>query len=247
MTTETDKSLAPEGQRMNRCEAIRALMNRVGQPLNPSQVIAGLPDYPAKGLREAIGLMKRAKILDRTGNRSDGYAYFVTRAVKLKRYATDEERKAGKILTDAAWNLARKRVRPPRLRKPRVRTADETLAKQRALKEAARVLKEQDRAEEQHKRQREAEATRAATAAKRRERSERLAKERAAKRSRQSRTKAQRLMAHGTAAPVRVKAALPETQPKVRKARSETVEEWMRRTKQEPDVLPVAWNIRKFG
>jgi hypothetical protein len=227
---------------VNNRELIRAVIPTADSAKRVGAIIAALPNIKAQMVREAIGQMFRDEVIDRTGNKSDGFAYFVKRDVKLKRYATDEERKAGKVRTDADHN-----------RRRRTQTQEERLAawasmradkvKQVAQHRAARdylgaLLRATDQAQRANeaaaKHEAERKATLEAQADKRKVRAAIL-------RAKASKTKPQRLLSHTPAKPglQRITEA-----PKA-KVRVESVAEWMMRTGQRPDVLPVAWDQRR--
>ena len=88
---------------------VRALMPDVASAKKPGEVVAALPHAKAQRIRESIGYMFRCGILDRIGNRSDGFAYYVKRQPKLTRYATPEEAAEAKRQRDARY--ARERMR----------------------------------------------------------------------------------------------------------------------------------------
>lgn len=211
---------------MNRCEAIRDLMQKTGRPMKPGEVIAALPQYSAAQVRDSINLMYHhavPPILDREGNKSDGFAYFVVRSVQIKAYPTEES--------------ARARRRERELIRHRRRRGGGSLAELRARQAEVRRLKGEAKAqaraaqaaERARKREAEREATRLAAEAKRREQAKRRAQRRL--------SPAQRVLAH---APAVVAAERPA--PRVQ--RVETVEEWQARTGKRPQRIPAAWERR---
>lgn len=204
---------------MNNYAKIRALIPDADSAKYPHEIRALLPDVKAQQIRSALCEMIETRVIDRTGNKSDGYKYFVIRTPKLKAYATPEESREAKRARDRE----RARKRGPRigLRKAGVRP----LAEWREEQARQKVETAKRRAEER--------------AAMRQQRvSERAAIVRVPKPvGRPKRTQAQRLLANEPHQAVRLREAPP-----VQKVRVESVSEWMARTGQRPQVLPVAWN-----
>lgn len=211
---------------MSKYEQIRALIPNPESAMKVGAIIKALPHIEPQYIRESIGQMYRPGILDRTGNRSDGYAYFVARDVKLKRYATDEERAAGKRASDAAHN-----------RRRRGQTREERHAAWAKAREIRQRHSEAIQAERARKRAEKKASERTATT----EAQEAKRKERAAViRAQALKTKPQRMMSNAPA-----RARLPHvTLPVKPMQRAETVAEWQMRTGQRPEVLPVAWDQR---
>lgn len=207
---------------MNNREAIRAVIPNAESALKAGAIIKALPHIKPQAIREAIGQMYRDKVLDRTGNKSDGFAYFVCRDVKLKAYATPEERAAGKRRTDADHNRRRVRHRGgmtfEQIRESQAQRRKARIAKNAAKAAAIKLAKA--------KREAERIAYEQAAAAKR--------AARAVKRMQRLRTPAQRLLSNAPARPVlsRITEA-----PKPAK-RAETVEEWIAKGNA-PQVLPI--------
>lgn len=208
---------------MNNRELIRAVIPNAESAKRVGAIVAALPNIKAQAIREAIGQMFRDEVIDRSGNKSDGFAYFVKRDVKLKRYATDEERKAGKVASDAAHN-----------RRRRMQTQEERKAAWEIGRQERRRHSEAIRAEraqsKTHKRELELTAMLEAQSNKRKVRAAIL-------RAKASKTKPQRLLSHTPAKPGLQRI----TEAPKPKQRVESVSEWILRTGQRPEVLPVAW------
>lgn len=222
---------------MNSHEQIRALIPEKESAKGPGEIVKRMaelmPEVKPQRIREAIGEMFRAEILNRVGNRSDGFRYYVTRAVKLKSYATPEERAAAKRATDAASHRRRYALlKQAMANNPEKKQA--ALAKRRQAKAAAREAQRMHRERlEQERRerltqQREAEkqATRAAVQAKR-----------AQRKATRVLSPEQRILAHAPAKSVPKKTPLLEAPPAA--PGRESVEEWMARTGKKPEVLPI--------
>lgn len=207
---------------MNNYAKIRALIPDADSAKYPHEIRALLPDVKAQQIRSALCEMIETGVIDRTGNKSDGYKYFVIRTPKLKAYATPEESRQAKLARDRAYAKAR----GPRIgtRKAGVRP----LAEYREHLARQRGMTEQRRAEENAAR-REQWATKRT--------GERAATVQAVASKRATRTLAQRLLANEPHESVRLRDSAP-----VKQVPKETVSEWMARTGQRPQVLPVAWN-----
>ena len=134
---------------MNRSIAIRALIPDADSAKLPRELVAALPQFRAKGIRESLGEMFRQGIVDRIGNRSDGFRYFTARAVKLKSYESEEARREGKRRTDAAANRRKKRPLAE-FRAVQARRAAETAvrcaAEKTALREKLKAKRDAERA-----------------------------------------------------------------------------------------------------
>lgn len=197
---------------------IRALIPDADSAKSIEAIAALLPDVKKQAVRSGIGDMLAMGMLKRTGDAVDGYRFHVVREVKLKTYASPEEALEAKRVRDRAYAKAR----GPRigLRKANVRPLAEWRAQQAANK-AARAKRIADE-----------------RAARRQQRiSERAAIVRVAAPKRAGRTQAQRLLANEPHQAVRLREAPP-----VKHVPTETIEQWMARTGQRPQVLPVAWN-----
>lgn len=198
---------------------IRALIPDAESAKTMDQVHALLQGVKKQAVRAGICDMVGMGMLQRTGDAVDGYRFHVIRAVKLKAYATPEESREAKRARDRE----RARERGPRigLRKAGVRP----LAEWREEQARQKVETAKRRADER--------------AAMRQQRvSERAAIVRVPKPvSRPKRTQAQRLLANEPHQAVRLREAPP-----VKQVPAETIEQWMTRTGQRPQVLPVAWN-----
>lgn len=202
---------------MNNREAIRALIPNADSALKAGAIIKALPHIKPQTIREAMGQMYRDEVLDRTGNKSDGFAYFVKRAVKLKAYATPEERAAGKRRTDADHNRRRVRIR--------TRTMDQ-IREDQAKRQAERDAKLAAKKLAADKREAERIAQERATAIKR--------AANAVKRMQRLRTPAQRLLSN---APARTHLPRMTESPK-RVVRVQSVEEWQA-TGGKIQILPI--------
>src|SRR5690606_13834069 len=151
-------------------------------------------------------------ILDREGNRSDGFAYFVVRSVQIKEYPTDEARREATLRRERIRHRRKRgggsleelrarqaaaralkagtRHRPPSkahqrpMAEYRAEQAEKREQKARARAEAARLRAE--------KRAAEREATRRAVKAK----ADAAKRERAQQRAKRRLTPAQRILAH---------------------------------------------------
>lgn len=239
---------------MSMCKAIRDLMPNLESAKSVRNVIDALPQYKAQRIRESIGMMFNANppILNRTGNRSDGFAYYVVRQVQIRAYPTEEARKAatrerellrnrrrrgGGSLVELRQRQAEARAakaalpKPPRAPK-RPRTP---IAEVRAQQQQARERKAAARIENARLRQQqfaaEKKATQEAIEAKR----ELWRKRKAEQRAKTRLSPAQRILAHS---PAVARAPRPRTELAPTNGPRETVEEWMRRTGKEPEKLP---------
>ena len=92
----------------NMREDIRNVMLSNGSPMRPCEVAHALPQYSLRRVSEAIiGGMYREGIVSRVV-REDGFTgYYASRNVKLKKHETEEARREGKRLTDAASHRRR--------------------------------------------------------------------------------------------------------------------------------------------
>lgn len=160
---------------MNMRAAIRNVLLAHGSPMRPCEVAKALPQYDPIRVSEAmVGGMYRDGILSRV-IREDGYrGYYASRNVKLKKYDTEEARREGKRLTDAAFhkrNSARKKAERAALRPLRMAALNEKrrqLAEARAAeREAAKLARKLERQQQRvAERARLAEDRKAARAAK---------------------------------------------------------------------------------
>lgn len=226
---------------MNRSIAIRALIPDADSAKLPRELVAALPQFKAKGIRESLGEMFRQGIVDRIGNRSDGFRYYAARAVKLKAYESDEARREGKRRTDAAANRRKKRPLAE-FRAEQARKREATAARRLVEEEARRRALAEKRAAEKA-------ATDAAVAAKRASTRRARMEAEAERRAQRLLTREQRLL---NTAPARSAKAVRATLASVadvpaaaiKTPKAESVEEWMARTGQRPQVLDSVWNRR---
>ncbi|HSD16825.1 MAG TPA: hypothetical protein VLC71_06115 [Thermomonas sp.] len=197
---------------------IRALIPDAASAKTADEIDALLPDVKRQAIRAGLCDMLDCEVIARTGDAVNGYRYHVIRPVKLRAYATPEESKEAKRARDRAY--AKARGRRVGLRKEGTRSLEEWRA-QRAASKAARLKRLADE-----------------RAARRQQRiRDRAAIVRVAAPKRVGRTQAQRLLANEPHESVRLREAPP-----VKVVRVESVSEWMARTGQRPQVLPVAWN-----
>lgn len=235
----------------NRCEEIRALIPDEASALRMREIVAALPQYTRQQIGDSIRLMFNAAkpaILERIGNRSDGFRYFVARNVQIKAYPTKEARREATLVRERIRNRRRpgrtgmsleqlrekqaaKRAAAGRAKVYRHRPPQRTMAEYRALQAERKAAKLAQQAEDRRKREAKREAERQATIAA-------IARRKAAERAKRRLTLAQRILAHAPA----IIAADKPTQAAPAKPRVETVEEWMARTGQTVEVLPVHWN-----
>lgn len=212
---------------MNMREDIRNVMLAHGSPMRPCEVAKALPQYNLQRVSEAIiGGMYRDGIVSRVV-REDGFTgYYASRNVKLKKYETEEARREGKRITDAAFhkrNSARRKAERAALRPLRMAALNEKrrqLAEARAVeREAAKLARAQER-----KQQRIAERAKLAAERSEAQQAEKralLAKRKAEQRAKKRMTTPQRIFMQPPAPTKAVTRAAPE--PK----RAMTVEEFL--------------------
>lgn len=213
---------------MNMREDIRNVMLAHGSPMRPCEVAKALPQYDPIRVSEAmVGGMYRDGILSRV-IREDGYrGYYASRNVKLKKYDTEEARRDGKRMTDAAFhkrNSARKKAERAALRPLRLAALNE---KRRQLAEARAVEREAAKLARKLERQQQRIAERAKLAAERQATQDQAdkralwARRKAEQRAKKRMTTPQRIFMHPPAPANNVTKAAPE--PK----RAMTVEEFL--------------------
>lgn len=241
---------------MTRCEAIRALIPNSDSAMKVGQIVAALPQYQAKAVRESIGLMFNADppILDRIGNRSEGFAYFAAREVQIKAYPTEEARRAATRERELLRNrrrrgggsLAELRQRQAEARAAKVKVPKQprkgrmALAEFRAMQAAKREQKAREKAERARLRVVKLAAEKAAAAQVIAARRERDRRRKAADRARRNLTPAQRILAHGSA----IVAADKPMQAAPAKPRVESVEEFLARGGRIQRV-ETSWDMRR--
>lgn len=241
---------------MNRCEAIRALIPNAESAMKASQIKAALPQYTSQQIQDALVLMYHhadPPILDRTGNKSEGFAYFVCRDVQIREYPNEEARRAAMLERELLRNrrrrgggsLAELRQRQAEARAAKAaqpkspRKGRTALAEFRAAQAAKREKKTADKAERARLRAEKRAAEQAAVAAIVAARQERDRRKKAAERAMRRLSPAQRVLAHAPA----VVAADKPTQAAPVKPRMETVDEWMARTGKRPERIPAVWEL----
>jgi len=212
---------------MNRCEVIRALIPNADAAKTPAELIALLPQYTPQQVRDSITLMyhhAEPAVLDRVGNKSDGFAYFVCREVQVKEYPSEEARRAalaererlrsrkrrgGGSLEELRARQAAKREAEGRTRIYHHRPPQRTMAEYRALQAAERERKAAQKIEDARlraiKRAAEKAAAQQAAAARRIAKDKRARAKRAKAATlslaKPARTQAQRLLASEPHAP----------------------------------------------
>lgn len=233
---------------MNRCEVIRALIPNAEAAKKPAELIALLPQYKPQQVRDSITLMyhhAEPALLDRVGNKSDGFAYFVCREVQVKECPSEEARRAalvererlrsrkrrgGGSLEELRARQAAKREAEGRTRIYHHRPPQRTMAEYRALQAAERERKAAQKAEDGRlraiKRAAEKAAAQQAAAARRIAKDKRARAKRAKAATlslaKPARTQAQRLLASEPHAP----ATRLET-PKAEPQRAQSIEDWL--------------------
>lgn len=139
----------------NMREEIRTTMLANGSPMRPCEVAAMLPQYDARCVSTAIiSGMYGEGILSRLV-RPDGFVgYYASRNVRIKSYASEEERQAAKRANDAKRNPivreTRKAARAAANLREKYNARRKEEAKQRAIanaaaKEAAKLERAQQR------------------------------------------------------------------------------------------------------
>lgn len=237
---------------MTRCEAIRALIPNAESAMKVADIVAAMPQYKAQAVRESIGEMFNADppILDRVGNKSEGFAYYVVRQVQIKSYPTEEARRAATRERELLRNRRRRgggSLAELRQRQAEARAAKAALPKQprkgrtalaefRAAQAAKREQKALEKAERARLRAEKIDAERDAVAKIIAARQERDRRRKAAERARRRLSPAQRILAH---APATVAADKP-TQAAPAKPRYQSVDEFLANGGQ-IQRIPAAW------
>lgn len=219
---------------MTRAGQIREALRASDKPMTSSEIVALVP-----GIRthHAIGAMYRQGHVDRSGERGS-YRYWLAREPISRKIYSDEERKARRAERERIRGAARRRAAGAML-------FSEMVAERRA--EAARRKAERDAERAKARAEREAKRNNPATKAEREAaRAETNRKYYAKKRAERQKAKAAFLAAESKKR-AKVNAAyncaIAPAKPRLEDAPmriviAETVEEWMARTGQSPEVLP---------